>query len=220
VESLTNWLDTGVGGTSLQDPNNLRNEKALSGFDSRRRLTLSYVLDLPIGKGKRFLNGGPIIAQKLVSNWSISGTSTFQDGFPLALTATGVATGSGLGLRPNVVPNCDPRVSGSAQSKLNGWFNTRCFTVPQAFSFGNEARTNSQLRGHGIANYNISFAKNTDITERFKLEIRAEFFNLFNRVQFAQPDRTMTTAANPTTGFVTAQLNQPRQIQLSMRLRF
>ena len=220
VESLTSWLDTGVGGSSLQDPNNLRNEKALSGFDSRRRLTLSYVLDLPIGKGKRFLNGGPRIAQKLVSNWSMSGTSTFQDGFPLALTATGVATGSGLGLRPNVVPNCDPRVSGSAQSKLEGWFNRNCFTVPQAFSFGNEARTNSRLRGHGIANYNVSLAKSTEITERFKLEFRAEIFNLFNRVQFAQPNLTITTAANPTTGFTTAQLNQPRLIQLGMRLRF
>ena len=92
--------------------------------------------------------------------------------------------------------------------------------MPQAFSVGNEARTNSRLRGHGIANYNVSLAKSTEITERFKLEFRAEIFNLFNRVQFAQPNLTITTAANPTTGFTTAQLNQPRLIQLGMRLRF
>ncbi|HXJ43088.1 MAG TPA: TonB-dependent receptor, partial [Bryobacteraceae bacterium] len=220
VESLTAWLDTGVGGTSLQDPNNLKVEKALSGFDSHRRLTLSYALDIPIGKGKAFLNGGPVIAQKFVSGWTVSGTSTFQDGFPLALTATPNVTGFNLGLRPNVVNGCDPNVSGSAQSKLLGWFNKSCFTVPAAYTLGNEARTDSRLRGHGIANYNFSAAKRTDITERFKLEFRAEFFNIFNRVQFAQPDRTITTAANPTTGYITSQLNNPRTVQLAMRLSF
>ncbi len=220
VESLTSWLDAGVGGTSLQDPNNLRNEKALSGFDSRRRLTVAYALDIPIGKGKRFLNGGPAIAQKFTSGWTMSGTSTFQDGFPLAMSATGVATGSGLGIRPNVVNGCEPKVSGTAQSKLGGWFNKACYVVPPAFSFGNLARTDSRIRGHGIANYNLSLAKRTEITERFKLEFRAEFFNIFNRVQFSMPDRTVTTAANPTTGFITTQLNQPRSAQLSLRLNF
>jgi hypothetical protein len=218
VESLTSWLDTGVGATSLQDPNNLRAEKSLSGFDSRQRLTLSYALDLPVGRGKRYLNGGNAVVQKFSSGWTMSGTSTFQAGFPLALTATPNVTGFNLGLRPNVIAGCNKETSGSAQSRLTRWFNTSCFTVPAAYTLGNESRTDPQLRGPGIANYNFSLFKKTPLTERFGLEFRAEIFNLFNRVQFAQPNTTVTTTANPTTGYITTQLNQPRLIQLALRL--
>jgi hypothetical protein len=218
VESLTSWLDAGVGTTSLQDPNNLKAEKAVSSFDSRQRLTVSYALDLPVGKGKRFLNGGNGAVQKFTTGWTMSGTSTFQMGFPLGLTATPNVTGFNLGLRPNVVPGCDPIVSGSAQSRLLKWFNRDCFTVPAAFSLGNESRTDPRLRGPGIANYNFSLLKKTALTERMSLEFRTEIFNLFNRVQFAQPNTVITTAANPTTGYITSQLNQPRLVQLALRL--
>ena len=67
-------------------------------------------MDLPIGKGQKFLNGGNGAVQKFTSGWSVSGTSTFQDGYPLALTATPNVTGFGYGLRPNVVPGCNPKL--------------------------------------------------------------------------------------------------------------
>ena len=63
--------------------------------------------------------------------------------------------------------------------------------------------------GHGIANYNVALQKRTAITERFNLEFRAEMYNLFNRVQFALPDNGVTTNANPTTGQITRQINDP-----------
>jgi len=222
VGSLTTWLDSGVGlgSNTPQDPNNLRAEKALAGFDSRQRLTVSYALDLPFGAGQRFLHGGNAVVQKFTSGWTVSGGSTFQDGFPIALTATPNVTGFNLGLRPNVVPGCNPVISGSAQSRLNGWFNTACYTTPNAYTLGNESQTDPVLRGPGIANYNFALFKKTPITERFKLEFRAEVFNLFNRVQFSFPNTTVTTAANPTTGFITNQLNQPRLIQLALKLTY
>src|SRR5262249_54152851 len=137
LETLTGWLDTGFGSAgSLQDPNNLRAEKALSSYDSRQRLTISYALDLPVGHGKRYLNAGNAVVQKTVSGWSLSGTSTFQQGFPLALTASPNVTGFNLGLRPNVVPGCDPVKSGPIQSRLTGYFNTACYTVPAAYTLG------------------------------------------------------------------------------------
>jgi hypothetical protein len=171
-----------------------------------------------LGTGKKYLNGSNMVAQKFTSGWTVSGGSTFQEGFPLALTASPNVTGFGLGLRPNVVPGCNPVVNGSAQSRLTDWFNVSCYAVPAAYTLGNEARTDAVLRGPGIANYNFALLKKTPITERFHLEVRAEVFNLFNRVQFAQPNTTITTAANPTTGYITNQLNQPRQIQLALRL--
>jgi len=220
VGSLTTWLDSGVGlaSNTPQDPNNLRAEKALAGFDSRQRLTFNYAVDLPIGANQRFLHGGNSVVQKFSSGWSVSGSGTFQDGFPLALTASPNVTGFNLGLRPNVVPGCNPVKSGSSQSRLTGWFNTACFTVPTAYTLGNESQTDPVLRGPGIASYNFALLKRTPITERFKLEFRAEVFNLFNRVQFGQPNTGITTAANPTTGYITTQINQPRLIQLALRL--
>jgi len=222
TSSTTAWLDSGLGaGTSFQNPANLRAEKALVGFDSRQRLTLSYAVDLPIGKGQKFLNGGNGAVQKFSSGWSVSGTSTFQMGYPLALSASpNNASGFGLGLRPNVVPGCDPRVSGSAQSRLRGGFNVSCYSVPAAYTLGNLSARDPVLRGHGMNNFNFSLLKKTSITERFNLEFRGEIFNLFNRVQFGLPNTGVTTAANPTTGYITRQINQPRLIQLALRLIF
>jgi len=220
--SLTEWLDSGMGsGNSYQDPANLRAEKALLGFDARQRLVLSYVFDLPIGEGRRFLNGGGAASQKLISGWSVSGMATFQMGFPLAFSATpNNASAFGLGLRPNVVPGCDPKVSGSAQSRLYGWFKASCFSVPAPYTLGNLSATHPSLRGHGINNWDFSLLKKTSITERFNLEFRGEFFNLFNRVRFGLPNTQVTTTANPTTGYVTRQINQPRLVQLALRLAF
>ena len=221
VSSLTGWLDSGVGsGPGIQNPYNLTAEKSLSGFDSRQRLTVSYAVDLPFGPGQKFLAGGNTLEKQVVGGWSVSGIATFQDGFPLALTATGTANGPGYGRRPNAVAGCNKQTSGSAQSRLNDWFNVSCFTVPAAYTLGNESATDPVLRSHGTANYDFSLAKKTDITERFKLEFRAEIYNIFNRVQFGLPNLSVTTAANPTTGFITTQINQPRLVQLAMRLRF
>jgi hypothetical protein len=221
VSTLTTWLNGGLGPTpGVQNPYNVAAEKSLSGFDARSRLTVSYALDLPFGPGQKFLNGGPGIQKKLVGGWTVSGISTFGDGFPLALTATGTSIGTGYGRRPLRVPGCNPELSGSIQSRLFGYFNTACFTVPAAYTLGDESSTDPVLRGPGIANFDASLAKKTVLTERLNLQFRVEVYNLFNRVQFSQPNTSITTAANPTTGWITAQQNQPRLIQLSARLVF
>jgi hypothetical protein len=88
VESLTTWLDTTLGGDAgYQNYYNLGAEKSMSSFDSRQRVVVSYVCDLPIGRGRRFLSGAQGIADKLVSGWGTNGVTTFQLGFPLGLTA-------------------------------------------------------------------------------------------------------------------------------------
>jgi hypothetical protein len=183
-------------------------------------LAVSYAIDLPFGPNHRFLKGGSGIGKRLAGGWSISGIATFQDGFPIALTATGTAMGPGYGRRPNVVPGCNKTTSGPATARLLGWFNASCFTVPAAYTLGNESATDPVLRGPGINNFDFSLLKRTDITERFHLEFRGEIFNLFNRVQFGMPNAQVTTAANATTGYITTQLNQPRLVQLALRLLF
>jgi hypothetical protein len=220
AETLTGWLDSANGVAGFQDVYNLRGEKSLSSFDSRNRLVVSYVMDLPFGKNRRLFSGVSGFADKLISGWGLNGVSTFQEGFPLGFTATPNLTGFNTGLRPNVAAGCAKEIEGPAQSRLSRWFNTSCFSVPSAFTFGSESRTDPDLRGHGIANFNFAVFKRTSIKESMNLEFRAEAFNLFNRVQFGKPDQTLNTAANTTFGQVTTQINDPRLIQLALRFSF
>ena len=220
-ESTTTWLEGsgGGGGTAgIQNVNNLKLEKSLSSFDVSHRLVLSYVLDLPVGKGKHFLGGVSGVADKLLSGWGINGVSTFQSGFPMKFTTSSNLTNSfGGNSRPNVVGGCDKFISGTAQSRLNKWFNTACFTAPPAFTFGNESRTDPNLRGIGINNFDVSLFKTTKITERVGLQFRTEFFNIANRVQFGFPGQALGVAQF---GVVSAQANQPRLVQFALRLTY
>jgi len=219
VETLTTWLDSGTGVAGYQNNYDLRSEKALSSFDSRQRLTVSYVYDLPFGKGLQYLSSSNAFVSRVISGWGINGVTTFQMGFPLGLTATPNNTGFNTGLRPNVVPGCQKTISGSSQSKLAGWFNTACFTAPAIYTFGSESRTDPEFRP-GIRNYDFALFKRTAITEKMNMEFRVEAFNLFNRVQFGTPDRGQTTSANNTFGQITSQQNKPRLLQMALRLRF
>lgn len=217
VETLTTWLDQVAG---VQDFTNLRAERSLSSFDSRQRLTVGYALDLPVGKGRKLLPGVHGVTDKIVSGWGIDGVTTFQEGFPMGLTATPNLTGFNTGLRPNVAAGCQKTVEGSSQSRITHWYNTSCFSVPAAFTFGSESRTDPNIRGAGIANYDLSLFKKTQIHERINMEFRTEFYNLFNRVQFGNPNNVVTTAANSTLGVITTQTNTPRVLQFALRLRY
>jgi hypothetical protein len=217
TDTLSSWLEAGHSVGGVQDPTNLNAEKSLTSFSAAQRLVVSYVVDLPIGKGKHFLGSVHGVADKLVSGWGVSGVTTFQTGLPLALTtATNLTNSLGGGSRPNVISN-NVTMSGSAQSRLNEWFNIAAFAQPAAFTFGSESRTDPVLKAAGIANYDFTVVKNTALTERFKLEFRTEFFNLFNRVQFADPG---TSLGNPQFGIVTSTQNLPRLVQFGLRLNF
>jgi len=215
TDTLTGWLD--ATGTT-QNNNNFRLERSLIGTDVPQRLTLSYVLDLPVGKGRKLLGNAGGVADKVISGWGLNGVSTFQSGYPLGLTTnTNLTNSFGGGSRPNVVAGCQKSPGGSAQSRLNAWFNTSCFTSPPAFTFGTESRLDPTLRGHGINNWDFALFKTTAITERVGLQFRTEFFNLFNRVQFGAPN---VSAGNPSFGVISSQSNTPRLIQFALRLMY
>jgi hypothetical protein len=230
VETLTDWLE---GGSSAPvagyQTNNLDDEWALSSFDVRHRVVVNFVADLPFGEGRRFGSEATGIAGKLISGWSLNGVTTIQSGFPLSFGATPNLIGSGYGLRPNVDPNCDKSVDGSAPDRLDGWFNTACFSVPNAavstnpqarWQLGNAPRVDPDLRGHYMHNWNFAVTKMTPLHGRVNLTLRAEAFNLFNRTQFGMPNTQVTTAAQSNLGRITTQSNQPRLIQLAFRLTF
>jgi hypothetical protein len=120
------------------------------------------------------------------------------------------------GSRPNLISS-NIALSGSAQTRLGRWFNTAAFAQPAAFTFGSEPRTDPVLRAAEINNFDFTVVKDTEIRERFRLQFRTEFFNLFNRVQFADPG---TSFGSPQFGIVTSAMNLPGLVQLGLRLSF
>jgi len=190
TDTLTSWLESGTGGVGqVQDWNDLKAEKSLSSQDVSQRLIISYVLDLPFGHGKRFASGFSGAADKIVSGWGIDGITTFQRGFPLKITYAGSTPleAANLGvanIRPDVVDGCDKKAGGG---HVLNWFNTTCFTTPPAWGYGTESRTDPVLRTPGINNFDWAIFKRTTIAERYGLEFRSEFFNIFNHPYFSPP---------------------------------
>jgi len=232
TDTLTSWLETGVGG--IQNNNNLRGERSLSSQDVPQRLVVSFVLDLPFGKGKKFFSGDSDMAEKIMGGWGVDGVTIFQRGFPLVFT-NGQLNGTTLfggGSRPDLVSGCRTSVSGAATAKLGDpnnlsaprWFNSSCFTAPPDFTFGNEPRVDPRLRSQGVGNFDFSLFKRTRFVanDRLGLEFRTEFFNIFNRTQFAPPNTICCTTNNKNFGVVTSTApgTNPRLVQFGLKFIF
>ncbi len=132
----------------VQNWNNLQAEYGPLSYNVPRRFVAAYVYDLPIGKGKHFLGNQGGVVDKVVGGWGVDGITTYALGFPLIFTAqpTFLSQQFGAGQpRPNVVPGCQKKLSGSAVSRQHGWFNTNCFTAPSNYGFGDERRTDSHI---------------------------------------------------------------------------
>jgi hypothetical protein len=220
TDTLTSWLESGSGFTGgIQDNYNLRGERSLSSQDVPQRLVVSYVLDLPFGRGKKFLSGINGLAGKIVSGWGVDGITTLQRGFPLKFVTSNPIQAFGAGPRPNRVPGCKAELSGSAESRLNEWFNTSCFSQPDAFTFGKEPRVDSSLRQQGIVNFDFAIFKRTTFgpADGMGLEFRTEFFNLFNHPQFGAPQTFLQSGSF---GVVNNTVNNPRLVQFAMKFVF
>lgn len=215
VESHTQGL--------IQDYTNLRAEKSYLSFDVPQRLVLSYIVDLPFGRGKHFLTNDSTAVDRIVGGWNVSGINTWQSGYPLAIIAVNndLANLYGAGqIRPNVVPGCNKSIGGSLAAKAQTGspaLNAACFTAPASNAFGDEPRTDGMLRDQGVDNWDFAIGKTTPIHDNVNLVFRAEAFNILNRVQFGDPN---VNSASVFFGVITTQNNQPRLIQFSLRANF
>jgi hypothetical protein len=189
-----------------QDVRNRLQENALSSFDHRHRLALSFVYSLP---GVR---AGAPGWMRVLNGWSLTGIGSFQSGAPFTVNIpSDVANiGAGPAQRPDVVRN--PNV---AEQTPERWFDTEAFRLPRQYTFGNAGR--NIVFGDGLTNVDASAMKRTPVGEKLTLEFRAEFFNALNNTNFADaPGRIAFTAGFGR--YFTAE--NPRQIQLALRLLF
>jgi Carboxypeptidase regulatory-like domain len=189
-------------------------------YDETNNLTAYAVYDLPVGQGKQFGSGMNKAENAVLGGWTVSPIVTLHTGFPLALyTNANDPTGTGSrGLRPD----CDGtntvwgrRNATAAQGGGYAWFDPSNYTNPTA-TFGTCAPQLGGLRGPGYYNWDASLQKNFQVSERFRLQFRTDFLNMFNRVNLAVPN---TTVAESTTGVI--QASQPaRNIQFALKLYF
>jgi hypothetical protein len=214
-KSIDNASTIGGDATVVaQNAFDLAAERGLSSFDQRHRFTADYLVELPFGRDKRFLNGGGPL-DMILGNWQWSGDWTIASGLPFTPRLLGnfadVNRGTNGTLRPDVVPG---RSISVADPSIGQWFNTAAFVAPATGQFG-DARRNS-IEGPGSLLFDMALTKVFSLREGRVLEFRASASNVFNRPQYTAID---TVVNSPTYGRVIA-VGQMRQIQLTSNFRF
>ena len=205
--------------------------------DIRNAANFNGTYDLPFGDGKPYFAAVRGAGGRLISGWSLSTIATLQTGFPFSPQLGYNPTGSGDSrnpVRPNVTANFNGSLytKGSTAARVAQYFNPAAFSAPAYGTVGNVGR--DTLTSPGYADWDLSLLKATQLTERTRLQFRAEFFNILNHTNLQTPNEvvyssgpTQGTAANqtaaavlsPTAGVITSAATT-RQIQLGLKLLF
>ena len=203
------WATVGFG-IPIRNNYNLAVEKSADAADIPNSLVLSYIYEIPVGKGKKVgthFNGAE---NAVLGGWQITGISTFKSGFPVGVTGGSNNTGSfGGNQRPNLTG--DPTVGNPT---IQHWFNTTAFQQPAPFTFGNAPRYMSNVRSPGLETFDIGLQKWFHWREYLKLQFRAELFNAFNRANFYSPNASF---GDPSFGVISG-TTPPRDVQLGLKL--
>jgi hypothetical protein len=216
LEGSYTWSKTLDNGMSHQNSYNILASRSVTDFDRTHRLVMSYIYELPFGRGRHFGSNMSRGLDAVFGGWQFNGISTFQSGTALSISATNV---SGLG-NPAARANNNgksPHLDGDIHGRLNRYFDTSVFSQPPAFTFGNVGTRINDLRTPSARNHDLSLFKEFKPVERLRVQFRAEWLNALNRVQFSGPNTTVTST---TFGVITGQANSPRQTQLGLKLLF
>jgi hypothetical protein len=194
-----------------------RLDKSLSGNHVPQRLVVSTVYDLPIGKGRRWASSTGFL-EHVIGGLGVGLIAELRAGAPYGVVEQTNRTNTfSHAQRPNLLR--DPELPGnrSRSDMLNRYFDTSAFQSAGVGQFGNAAR-NVGL-GPGYMTFDLSLHKNWSLTERYRIQLRSDFFNLFNRPNFGSPALLLGRADF---GRITqlAPGAIAREIQLSLRLDF
>jgi outer membrane receptor protein involved in Fe transport len=195
-----------------QNPRNLRDEKGLSDFHRKHQFSTSFNYELPFGRKRAFLSGARGVTEALLGGWQVNGIVTLLSGRPFTPQYNTNASNSG-NQRPNLVG--DP----FANVPAGLYFNPAAFAAPVASAtdlnlFGNLGR--NTLIGPGFADVDLSALKNFRLSERVKLQFRAEVFNAFNHPNFHIPEFRLDF---PNAGQFT-DVEEGREWQFALKLIF
>ena len=202
VEAANEFGTTG----SYMDAYNRRLDKGPSGSDVPHRLIVTLLYEVPKFKSNRLVNG-------VLGGWKVGVLETAESGPAFSvITSTNQTSAFPAGSqRPNVLH--DPSLAND-QRTVSRWFDTTAYVNPAPLTFGNSPR--SGLRGAPVVTTDATLEKSFSIRERWKLDVRGEFYNLLNHAIFNVPDFTLGDAAFGTI----SSARPPRTAQLAARLSF
>jgi len=218
-----NATTSGGGPALASNPFNLASDKGLATYDVRNVAAINGIYALPIGRGQRFLSNWNGFGNAAVSGWSVNSVVTLQDGFPFSPQLSYNPSNNGDTRNP-VRPFVNPAFTGPIiLGNVNQWFNPAAFLAPANTAanggfYGNLGR--DTLIGPGLATWDFSVLKSTQIRERLNLQFRAELFNILNRANFNTPNAVTFTPSgvSPTAGAITSTSTMSRQVQFGLKL--
>jgi len=206
----------GPEGGVHQDKFNWAADRATSGYDIKHQFVTSYILELPFGKGRRWVNRAGLLNQA-IGGWQLSGITFLRTGLPFTPTVPNprpaLGTSAVGGWRPDRIGK-----GTVANPTPNRWFDASAFVRPcyaGACRFGNSGR--NILTAGGQVNFDFGLMKHFPITERMRLQFRGEIFNLFNTPAYGSPNASI---GNPDVGTVRTTRSAPRIMQFALRFEF
>jgi hypothetical protein len=213
-KSIDNASSIGGGATVVaQNDLDLAAERGLSSFDQRHRLTADYLVELPFGPGKTFLNN-PGALSRIFGDWTWSGDFTIASGTPFTARVIGNVADVSRGVNGTLRANYNGEPIGLPDPSVLQWFNTSAFSVPAPGTFGDAGR--NTIIGPGTVLFDMAISKTFPMKDLMGLEVRAEAFNVFNHANFTGIDTNVTS---PTFGQVISVANM-RRMQFTTRFRF
>jgi len=219
IDDSSDPLTPGTGNQGFpRNSHDLAAERGNSDFDVRQRLVLNYAWTLPVGRGHDHLAEG--VTGKVFEGWEIAGITTFSGGLPYDIFTALDTAHTGQPQRPVYNPAGTFLPVSNARTQTGP--NPGLFSDPAFGSAGNLGR--NHFYGPGLNNWDMLLQKTSRLSERVNLQLRAESYNLFNRVPFGQPGNL--TFDPGTFGQSTSEVRQAdlttgaRQIQFGMKLSF
>ncbi len=186
--------DDADGTPAIQIPQYFNLNRALAPFDRTNNFNVSYLAELPFGKGKHWLNGGGLVSA-VVGGWQTSALLTDYSGTPFSVAASNTSLNA-----PSNTQRAD-QVKPSV-TILGGTGPGQSYFDPTAFAPVTEVRFGTAgfntVRGPGAVNLDFSLFRSFKIRERLGMQFRAEAFNVTNTPHFANPGASVSSAVfNP-----------------------
>jgi hypothetical protein len=157
-------------------------------FDARHMFTLTHVWSIPVGRGQKFLSGMNPVLNGVLGNWQLGGILTLRSAFPLTIQGPDNSTTNSRGARARVVGQGGKTLGNVGLNTK--WFDTSAYATALPRTLGNVGIGTE--RGAAFRVYDISIQKDFPLHERFRLQLRGEFVNLFNTPQFGTPSRNVS----------------------------
>jgi hypothetical protein len=214
VGGANNWASASSNfSTNIRNVYNLAAEKSVDATDVPHSVVLSYVYEIPVGKGKKFGSKMHPVLNAITGGWQTSGIATFKQGFPLAIAASNGLNYFGAGQHPDIVSDYHVLHPNRKQ-----WFNPLSFVPAAPWTLGNSPRYLSDLRAPGYNNWDMSIQKFFPIQESVGLQFRLDAFDVFNHTNFYKPN-TFFGPPPPLGSFSTINTSfSPRLVQAALKL--